>query len=127
MQNGIDDYNARQSEDERKICDALKGAIETNLPDATGKVWHGSPVWFLEGNPIVGYNRQKDGVQLLFWSGASFEENLHPVGKFKAAEARYTDPDRIDFEDLTRWLGKSREIQWDYAGIVRRQGVLVRR
>lgn len=32
----------------------------------------GAPVWFLDGNLIVGYDILKDGVRLLFWSGLSF-------------------------------------------------------
>ena len=49
-----------------------------------------------------------------------------PEGKFKAAEARFTEADQIDISNLTRWLKKSIEIQWDYKNIVRRNGVLER-
>jgi hypothetical protein len=100
--------------------------INNNLTNAESKIWHGSPVWFMDGNPIVGYSKLKDGIQLLFWSGASFEERFKPVGKFKAAEIRYTDAAQINRDDLTRWLDKSKEIQWDYKNIVKRRGVLER-
>jgi hypothetical protein len=60
--------------------------IESNLIGTESKVWHGHPVWFLNGNPIVGYSKLKSGIQLLFWSGQSFEEmSLINTGKFKAA------------------------------------------
>jgi hypothetical protein len=125
MNIGIEEYNSQLFGVDRDICIRLQEAIGRNLPDAEGKVWHGSPVWFLAGNPIVGYSKLKSGIQLLFWSGASFDENLKPFGKHKAAEIRYTDMNQIDIGDLDRWLGKSRDIQWDYQGIVQRQGVLV--
>jgi hypothetical protein len=84
-------------------------------------------VWFLDGNPIVGYSKLKDCVRLLFWSGQSFEEDgLTVEGKFKAAEARYTSSDQVDVKALRRWLKKSRDIQWDYKNIVRRKGRLER-
>jgi hypothetical protein len=32
----------------------------------------------------------------------------------------------VKVEDLRRWLGKARDIQWDYKNIVRRKGRLDR-
>jgi hypothetical protein len=122
----IEKYNALQTEEDRMICNKLMDAINSCLTNAEVKIWHGSPVWFIEGNPIVGYSKLKSGIQLLFWSGASFEENLRPVGKFKAAEARYTDAGQINSDDLTRWLYQSKNIQWDYKNLAKRQGVLER-
>lgn len=101
--------------------------IERALPDAENKVWHGSPVWFLDGNPIVGYSKMKDCVRLLFWSGQSFsEKGLTKEGTFKAAEARYTTVEQVDTKQLGRWLAESRDVQWDYRNIVRRKGKLER-
>lgn len=69
------DYESRLEPSDRSICEALRKEIEQYLPEATSKVWHGHPVWFLEGNPIVGYSKLKSCVQLLFWSGQSFDES----------------------------------------------------
>lgn len=112
---------------DKRICDALAKAIDRHLPNAQSKVWHGHPVWFLDGNPIVGYSKLKDCIRLLFWSGQSFDEpGLEAEGSFKAAEARYTSDDQIAPRDLKRWLEKSIEIQWDYKNIVKRKGKLER-
>jgi hypothetical protein len=123
----IQTYNTAQSAGDKRICDALAKAIDRHLPDAESKIWHRHPVWFLEGNPIVGYSKLKDSIRLLFWSGQSFDEpGLEPEGTFKAAEARYTSDDQIAARDLKRWLEKSIEIQWDYKNIVKRKGRLER-
>lgn len=123
----VADYHAKLEPTDRAICDRLHQLISTGLPEAENKVWHGHPVWFLDGNPIVGYSKLKSCVRLLFWSGQSFEEpGLADEGSFRAAEARYTSVDEIDAVALSRWLGKSREIQWDYKNIVKRKGVLER-
>ncbi len=124
MNNDIEKYNALQTEEDQTICNKLMNEINSNITNAQAKIWHGNPVWFIEGNPIVGYSKLKNCIQLLFWSGASFEENLKPVGKHMAAEARYVDVAQINIDDLTRWLHKSIVIQWDYKNIVSRQGVL---
>ncbi len=120
-------YNDAQSNEDRDICNLLSTTINSNLPKAENKIWHAHPVWFLEGNPIVGYSKLKNCVRLLFWSGQSFDEpGLQNEGKFKAAEMRYTAADHINTKDLKRWLKKSKDIQWDYKNIVKRKGVLER-
>ncbi|MBL8810984.1 MAG: DUF1801 domain-containing protein [Planctomycetaceae bacterium] len=127
MDQGIQNYNDALSDGDREICEKLANVINKALPDAESKIWHAHPVWFLDGNPIVGYSKLKESVRLLFWSGQSFEEEgLQVEGKFKAAEARYETVKDIRVTDLKRWLTKSREIQWDYKNIVKRKGVLVR-
>lgn len=127
MHEEISLYNDEQEPEDRAICHLLAREIDAGLPEAESKIWHAHPVWFLEGNPIVGYGKLKHCVRLLFWSGQSFEEpGLRPEGKFKAAEARYTAADQVDREQVARWLAESREVQWDYKNIVRRKGRLER-
>jgi hypothetical protein len=112
---------------DREICEVFNIKIIKILPEAESKVWHGHPVWFLEGNPVVGYSKLRDSVRLLFWSGQSFDEpGLVKEGSFKAADARYTDALQIQKTDLVRWLKKAKDIQWDYKNIVKRKGVLKR-
>jgi hypothetical protein len=120
-------YNERQAPTDREICALLAAEIDGALPEAENRIWHRHPVWFLDGNPIVGYSKLKDCVRLLFWSGQSFEaQGLKPEGKFKAAEARYGSAEEVDVAALRRWLAEAREIQWDYKNIVRRRGRLER-
>ncbi|MFN3794583.1 MAG: DUF1801 domain-containing protein [Chitinophagaceae bacterium] len=127
MQPDIDNYHAALSAHDRHICLCLAAQINKQLASATAKVWHGHPVWFMDDNPIVGYSKQKQGIQLLFWSGQSFDEpGLSGVGKFKAAEKVYAEAKEIDTAELDKWLGKSVLIQWDYKNIVKRKGVLER-
>ena len=123
----IEAYHAGLEPGDRAICELLFSEIERGLPEAENKLWHAHPVWFLDGNPVVGYSKLKGGVRLLFWSGASFdEEGLKPEGSFKAAEARFSDVSEVDVKALSRWLEKSRKIQWDYKNIVKRKGKLER-
>ncbi|WP_066794632.1 DUF1801 domain-containing protein [Sphingomonas soli] len=123
----VEAYNEAQVLEMRAICARLCEEISRGLPEAESKVWHGGPVWFLDGNPVAGYWVRKKGVQLLFWSGQSFNEpELKPEGRFKAADVRYCDVAQIDAAMLARWLEKARTIQWDYKNVVKRKGVLER-
>ncbi|MDX1481870.1 MAG: DUF1801 domain-containing protein, partial [Woeseiaceae bacterium] len=101
---GIDEFNAAQGESDRWICEKLRKEIDRGLPKAESRIWHGHPVWFLGGNPIVGYSKLKDCIRLMFWSGADFSEpDLKPgTGKFKDASIRYTNVAQIDADDLRR-------------------------
>ena len=128
MHQDIQNYNASQTEVNKAICSLLAEIIMENFPEAENKVWHAHPVWFLDGNPIVGYNKLKDCVRLLFWSGASFDEEELKIGtgKFKDASKKYTEVSQIHKEDVIRWIEKSKVIQWDYKNIVKRKGVLER-
>jgi hypothetical protein len=127
MHPDTDHYNQSLAPADREIGDLLAREIDRNLPEAENKIWHAHPVWFLDGNPVVGFSKLKNCVRLLFWSGQSFqEEGLKKEGSFKAVEVRYTAAAQIDVQDLKRWLAKARDIQWDYKNIVRRKGRLER-
>lgn len=124
----IQAYNDNQTTADQEICNLLAVKIDSELNETESKIWHGHPVWFIDGNPIVGYSKQKAGWRLMFWSGAGFEEDkLNMIGKkFKDASVFYTAIEQIDTKDLQRWLEKSKEIQWDYKNIVKRKGRLDR-
>ncbi len=126
----IIEYNQSQQPDFESICNLLQKIIDKELKSsqAESKIWHGAPVWFINGNPILGYSKQKPGLRLMFWSGADFgEDKLNIVGKkFKDASIFYSDTSEVDKDDLVRWLQKSIKIQWDYKNIVKKKGLLER-
>ena len=121
-------YNKNQEPKHQEVCDLLAREIDRCLPKAENKIWHAHPVWFLDGNPIVGYSKQKPGIRLMFWSGADFEEaGLNVIGKkFKDASIFFNEVTEVNTSDLRRWLKKAQEIQWNYKDIVRRKGRLER-
>ncbi len=128
MNPAIDAYNKTLNEVDLAICNLLANEIDRGLPTAESTIWHSHPVWFLDGNPIVGYSKQKAGIRLMFWSGADFgEPGLDVVGKkFKDASTFFNELNEVRKTTLRRWLKQSRSIQWDYKNIVKRKGQLVR-
>lgn len=128
MNKEIQTYNLSQQYQFIPVCDLLANEISRALPEAENKIWHAHPVWFLDGNPVAGYSIQKRGVRLMFWSGKDFDEpGLHVEGeKFKDASIFYNELTEVNLEDLERWLGKARDIQWDYKNLVKRKGKLER-
>lgn len=128
MHPDIQKYTNNQIGENYLICSLLSEIIMENFPEAENKIWHAHPVWFLDGNPILGYSKLKTGIRLLFWSGASFEEEELKIGtgKFKDASIILTNSNQINKENIIRWIQKSKLIQWDYKNIVKRKGILVR-
>lgn len=128
MNQEIKTYNEKQTSSDKDICNKLATTIDSKLTGSESKIWHSHPVWFLDGNPIVGYSKQKNGIRLMFWSGADFDEDKLNVrgDKFKDASIFFNDVAEIVTKDLNRWLTKSKEIQWDYKNLVKRKGQLER-
>lgn len=121
-------YRVSLSESHQAIGDVLYSAIASGLTEATFKIWHRHPVWFLNGNPIVGFSSEKKGLRLMFWSGSDFDEPDLNVkgGKFKDASVFFNQVGEVTLHDLVRWIQKARIVQWDYKNIVLRKGVLER-
>lgn len=106
---GIESYSLAQTPAFRAICDELRRVIDTALPKATSKVWHGIPVWFIEDNPVVGYKAASKVVNLMFWNGQAFDEPLlKPLGKHRAAQFGIADATEIELKAITRWLKKAK-------------------
>ncbi|MCC6242506.1 MAG: DUF1801 domain-containing protein [Gemmatimonadaceae bacterium] len=128
MHPDIQHYNGSQQPDHQAVCDLLAAEITKGLRGAESKIWHAHPVWFLEGNPIVGYSAQKGGIRLMFWSGADFgEPGLNVLGKkFKDASVFFNHAGEIRTTALRRWLKAAKDIQWDYKNIVKNKGRLTR-
>lgn len=128
MDKEVKAYHMAQTKTDKAICELLYQEISEHLPEAENKVWHRHPVWFLDGNPIVGYSKQKPGIRLMFWSGADFEEEGLDVRgeKFKDASVFFNSVEEINTKTLKRWLGKSKKIQWDYKNLIKRKGKLER-
>ncbi len=128
MLSEIHTYNTSLTTEDALICNVLADQINLHMPEAENKIWHAHPVWFLDGNPIVGYSKQKKGIRLLFWSGKSFEEDKLSVlgAKFQDASIFYNAAAEINTVDLENWLLKAKSIQWDYKNIVKRKGKLER-
>lgn len=124
----IDDYHRDLAETDQAICARLRAIIDAGLRGADSRLWHGHPVWFLQGNPIVGYSRQKAGIRLMFWSGRGFVgTRLVPgSGRFMDASVFFSAPDQIVAKELRDWLSQAALIQWDYKNIVRNRGQLNR-
>lgn len=128
MNPSIVEYNSKLNAEYFEICKQLSALINEELPTSESKIWHAHPVWFLNGNPIVGYSIEKRGVRLMFWSGADFNEpDLSIKGKkFKDASVFFQSAEELNIPLIIRCLNLSKEIQWDYKNIVKRKGQLIR-
>lgn len=118
-------YDQALSLGDQEICNAVAAEIARLLPEAVGKVWHGHPVWFIDGNPVVGYHRQKASMRVLFWSGQSFDASgLTAIGSFKAAGFGIETLEDLDTDAFGALLAQARAIQWDYKNLPKNRELL---
>ena len=116
---GVEAYLEAQTPEHGDICRRLVSEIRRCLPKSTARLYHGSPVWFIGENAVVGVSvRTQAGVTLLFWNGQAFKDQaLIPVGQFKAAEISFQAVGQVDEKMLRRLLKKAGEDIWDFASI----------
>ena len=117
----ITQYHKNYSAKQAKVMKALRQELDKALGQEHSRLWHGAPVWFVGENPVAGYSVNSRGVCLLFWNGQSFKEaSLHPVGKFFAAELRYTDVSEIQVTKLRGLIRQAKTNVWDSVGYARK-------
>jgi hypothetical protein len=110
-------YAAKLDTQRAAICASLQRSLDAGLPQATSKLWHAIPVWFVGENPVVGFTARKTGVMLMFWNGQHFDEpELEASGSFHMAQIPYNDASEIDEAKLSRWLHKAGTNIWDMTG-----------
>jgi hypothetical protein len=109
-------YNQGLAAAERELAESLVAMFASKLPTAEAKVWHGHPVWFVEGNPVCGYSLKKAGIEVLFWSGKSFKNaGLRPIGKYQAAGISVET--QADVTKVEAFMADALAIQWDYKNL----------
>ena len=107
------EYNQALTGTQQVIADKLADLFAASLATAEAKVWHGHPVWFIDGNPVCGYSLKKAGIEVLFWSGKSFKTaGLRPIGKYQAAGIAVETSQ--DVAKVEIFMGEAQLIQWDY-------------
>ena len=121
---GLSGYDPREAPELAAVCRALRTEITATLPQATAKIWHGAPVWFIDGYPVVGYSIKARKVALLFWNGQALgEPALKPMGKHVAAEISFARVSELDPAALRRWLARAgTNVFKDYASLRKRRG-----
>ncbi len=113
---GILEYNQALPGTHRSNAEKLAELFAASLAKAEAKVWHGHPVWFLDGNPVCGYSLKKAGIEVLFWSGKSFvTTGLRPIGKYQAAGISVESAD--DVQSVASFMAEAVAIQWDYKNL----------
>jgi uncharacterized protein YdhG (YjbR/CyaY superfamily) len=118
----VAEYSEQLAQELRDLAEQLTKQFTKQVPQAEAKVWHGHPVWFIEGNPVFGYSLKKAGLEVLFWSGKSFKKaGLKPIGKYQAAGISIST--KSDVEALKDWLQESVAIQWDYKNLPKKRAL----
>jgi hypothetical protein len=94
----------------KALASKLDALFNSHLPHCENKVWHSSPVWFDEGNPIVTYFVKKDRVFVMFWNGQNLSgSGLKPVGKYSAADIGFSSLDELNEVQMQAWLTEAKD------------------
>ena len=109
----IEEYIAGLEPPNDVIAEALRAHIDTGLPEADSKVWHGHPVWMINDQPVAGFKAYPSSVTFMLWRGQSVNddtETLQASGSADMATLKIADTDGFDGEALDDWLRQAREL-----------------
>jgi hypothetical protein len=96
----------------------VSDVIESELPDATTKLYHGIPVWCVGDQPTVGLKPAKAHLSVLFFRGQRVVEELGQdatgklvaSGSFEMASVKLSSAADLDEEALRTWVRAAKEI-----------------
>lgn len=109
----ITSYLASLSENDRQICQKLMDAIEQFLPHAMGKVWHGSPVWFIDENPDRRLQQTQEPCPTA-WAGNRLTKRVYPRRKTQGGRSAIYQCNR----DWSCSVGNlAQQSRWDSMGL----------
>jgi hypothetical protein len=76
MTTTVDEYLTALPESLRPVGDALCGLLDTTLAHATGRMWHGHPVWMVGKTPVAGFKAYRRYVTFMVWRGPRVGESV---------------------------------------------------
>jgi hypothetical protein len=100
----IDDYIAGHAC--QPVQRALRELLDANLPQATGRVYHGHPIWLVDKTMVAGFKAYTSYVTFMLWDGQDVDDptgRLQP-GARRMASVKLRDESDVDTAAFTSWL-----------------------
>ncbi|MBE1492743.1 DUF1801 domain-containing protein [Plantactinospora soyae] len=113
----VTDYLAGLADPLREIGEKLRSVVDETLPEATGAMWHGHPVWGLGekpgSNPVCLVKAYPSYVTFGLWRG---QEIVDPSGRLVAgarqmASVRLHAVEEIDPTLFADWLRQANKLE----------------
>jgi len=101
----IDAYLAGLGAPQRDIADALVPILDTGATDAVGRVWHGHPVWLIDGTPVAGFKAYPKYVTFMIWGGQLLADESGRLERgARMGTVKLASVDDVDRELFLEWL-----------------------
>jgi hypothetical protein len=101
----IDAYLDGLDPAQREIADALVPVLEESATDAVGQVWHGHPVWLIDGTPVAGFKAYPRYVTFMIWGGHLIADESGRLERgARMGTVKLSSVDEVDAELFSQWL-----------------------
>ncbi|PRY70028.1 hypothetical protein B0I08_101150 [Glaciihabitans tibetensis] len=110
----IDQYISGLEEPLASVAVTLRDHIAAALPDASGDIWQGHPVWKINARPVVGFEAEPEYVIVTFWRGQDIPDStgsLVPSGTGRIATYRVANPAFVHGPALRTWLQQAAQLE----------------
>ena len=104
----LDEFIADLDAPHRETAERLRAVIAATVPDATGQLWHGHPVWLSGKNPVVGFKPFPRYVTLMIWNAAPIVDRSGVlVPGARMSTVKYESPGQVDPVLVRDWLAQA--------------------
>ncbi|GEM_PF-1268482 len=97
----------------QQIGSQLRTVLDEGLPDATGSMWHGHPVWKAGATPVAGFKAYPSYLTFMLWRGQQLVDGsgrLEP-GSATMASVKLRTMDELDRSLFADWLRQAHVLQ----------------
>ncbi|MGI8404305.1 MAG: DUF1801 domain-containing protein [Thermomicrobiales bacterium] len=98
----IEEYIESLAESLREIATQLRPLMDKEFPKATGKVWHGHPMWMVGKHPVAGFKAYTSYVTYMIWRGQEHSEAAVPRDMASHKLASVADIEEVQAADWLR-------------------------
>lgn len=105
----VAEYLAGLPEHQRALASELVTLLDTGLPETTGQLWHGHPVWLAEKQPIAGFKGFPRYLTFMLWQGQKINDDsglLTPSGSAQMAVLKLSGLEELNSELLSSWISQ---------------------
>jgi hypothetical protein len=100
----IDDYLSANPH--RETGEVLRALLDASLRHATGRVYHGHPIWLVDNTMVAGFKTYPKHVTFMLWQGQDITDptgRLQP-GARRMASVKLASVADVDEVAFAAWL-----------------------
>jgi hypothetical protein len=110
----IESYIATLDEPLAAVAITLRDHIDSSIPGAERRIWHGHPVWMVGSKPVAGFKAYPKYVTFMLWRGQEVADetgSLQAAGSAGMATVKVSNAAKVHGPVLRHWLEQAAALE----------------